>query len=94
MVDGDVLTAPARGLLPGIGRDVLCERMAEVVQRAATRDEWRGAAEVFTVSAFAGVTALTAVDDAPVGDGGPGPGPVARRAALLLHDDDRAGGRD
>ncbi|MCB0880763.1 MAG: aminotransferase class IV [Thermoleophilia bacterium] len=93
VVDGEVMTAPVRGILPGVGRDVLRERMPEVVERAATRDEWRAATEVFTVSAFAGVTAITAIDDAPVADGGPGPGPVARRAALALHDAARSGAR-
>lgn len=83
VVDGEVLTAQVRGILPGVGRAVLLEAMPEVVERAPMREEWARAGEVFTVSAFAGVEAVTSIDGVDVGQGTPGQ--VARRAAGLWH---------
>lgn len=80
--DGETLTAPVRGILPGVGRALVRELMPEVVERAADREAWQRASEVFVVSALAGVGAVVAIDDAEVGGGTPGP--VTRRAAGLF----------
>jgi len=70
---GEVLTAPVRGLLPGVGREVMLEFIPGVRERAAERAEWTGASEVVLVSALHGVVAVTSIDGRPVGDGKPGP---------------------
>jgi branched-chain amino acid aminotransferase len=75
VLDGELVTAPAHGLLPGVTR-------AAVMEIAATREAelpesgWRRAEEVFLTSAVAGVVPVVRVDGAPVGRGVPGP--VAR----------------
>ncbi len=73
VADGTLQTAPITGLLPGIGRAVVVELAGAVVEEAASRDRWRGAQEIFSVSAFRGVSAVAAIDGAPVGHGAPGP---------------------
>lgn len=70
---GEVLTAPVKGLLPGVGREVMLEFIPGVRERAAERGEWANAAEVVLVSALRGVVAVTSIDGRPVGDGAPGP---------------------
>lgn len=82
VTDGETLTAPVRGILPGVGRADVLELMPEVVERAPDREAWQQASEVFVVSALAGVGAVVAIDDAEVGAGTPGP--VTRRAAGLF----------
>jgi len=78
---GDVVTAPADGLLPGIAREV-CLAATGADERAAREDEWRAAREIVAVNAVRGAVAVTAVDGAPVGDGAPGP--LARALAAAL----------
>ena len=81
VVGGRVVTAPARGLLPGVTRAVLLERglaeEGELPERA-----WRTADEVFLTSAVTGVVAVVEVDGVPVGRGHVGP--AARRVQELL----------
>lgn len=81
---GRVLTAPARGLLPGVGREVALQLLPVVEVRAADEAEWRGADEILTVGVLAGVTAVTRLDGVPVGPGVPGP--VARRLTAEWRD--------
>lgn len=78
--DGVWWTAPAQGLLPGVGRAVLMGAVA-VREEALPEEAWRGAQEIALVSASAGVRPVTEVDGAPVGDGAPGPRAAALAAA-------------
>jgi len=79
VADGTLQTAPVAGLLPGIGRAVVVELAGAVLEEAAPLERWRGAQEIFSVSALRGVSAVSAIDGAPVGLGPPGP--VTRRLA-------------
>jgi len=78
-VEGGWATAPARGLLPGIGRAALME-LAPVREELLDRARWVAADEIVLVSAVAGVRAVVAVDDRPVGAGVPG-----RAGTALAH---------
>ena len=82
--DGEVLTAPARGLLPGVGREVMMSLIPGIRERAAEREEWTTAQEVVLVSALRGVVAVTSIDGRPVGDGRPGPMARGQQSALKL----------
>ncbi len=70
--NGDVVTAPVAGLLPGITR-------AEVLAHTGGREavlserEWRTADELFLTSAVTGVVAVAEVDGHPIGRGHVGP---------------------
>lgn len=81
VVAGQLVTAPVRGLLPGIARAVVIERMA-VREEALAEADWRSAAELFLTNAVRGVVPLTSVDERPVGDGRPGPVAAAARHEL------------
>jgi len=81
LADGEVVTAPADGLLPGIARAIGLAATG-AGERAAGEAEWRAAREVVVVNAVRGATAVTAVDGAAVGDGAPGP--LARALAGAL----------
>ncbi len=81
---GEVLTAPARGLLPGVGREVMMSLIPGVRERAAERAEWTAADEIVLVSALRGVVAVTSVDGRPVGDGMPGPMARGQQSAFVL----------
>lgn len=79
------LTAPATGLLAGVGRALLLEAVPRIRERAATRDEWTRADEIVLVGAFSGARSVVRLDGRPVGGGGHGPlaqacGRVLRRA--------------
>jgi branched-subunit amino acid aminotransferase/4-amino-4-deoxychorismate lyase len=80
-VDGELVTAPARGLLPGIARDVVAEALP-VREELLPAALWRGAEEIVVVNAVRGAAAVTAVDGRPVGAGIAGP--WARRAQDAL----------
>jgi branched-subunit amino acid aminotransferase/4-amino-4-deoxychorismate lyase len=73
VLDGVVTTAPVQGILPGVGRRIVCAEHGEVVFAAVSEHRWRAADEMFIVSALRGVTAVVAVDDRPIGSGSPGP---------------------
>ncbi len=81
VVDGELVTAPPLGLLPGLAR-------AEIIRRHPVREEalpesaWRAAEEVFLTNALRGVVPITDIDGVPVGDGSVGP--VARALAAEL----------
>lgn len=81
VVAGELVTAPARGLLPGIARGLLVERL-RVREEALEEEVWRAAAELFLTNAVRGVVPLVRVDGRAVGDGRPGP--VAARARAEL----------
>jgi len=81
VIAGEVVTAPARGLLPGITR-------AAVLAASGGREEilderaWRTADELFLTSAVTGIVAVVEVDAHPVGRGHVGP--VTRRMQEML----------
>ena len=81
VIAGEVVTAPARGLLPGVTR-------AFVLEAAGGREEvldertWRTADELFLTSALTGIVAVVEVDGHPVARGHVGP--VTRRMQELL----------
>lgn len=81
--DGEILTAPVKGLLPGVGREVMLEFIPGVRERAAERAEWTNATEVVLVSALRGVVAVTSIDGRPVGDGRPGPVARGQQSAFM-----------
>ncbi len=74
--DGRVAT-PARGVLLGITRQTALDLCAEIGIEAETRlvdaDSVRRADEIFITSTAGGIMPVTQVDDAPIGDGRPGP---------------------
>lgn len=82
--DGGVVT-PGRGVLEGITRRTALDLCAELgiaaAQRPLPADELRAADEVFISSTAGGIMPVTKIDDAPVGDGRPGP-TTARLAQL------------
>lgn len=78
---GEVVTAPADGLLPGVAR-AICLPAVGARERAAEEREWRAAREIVAVNALRGAVAITSVDGAPVGGGAPGPLAGALAAAL------------
>ncbi len=81
VIAGEVVTAPARGLLPGLTR-------AAVLAASGGREEilderaWRTADELFLTSAVTGIVAVVEVDAHPVGRGHVGP--VTRRMQEML----------
>ncbi|HMM49152.1 MAG TPA: aminotransferase class IV [Miltoncostaeaceae bacterium] len=81
VIDGRPVTAPARGLLPGVTR-------AAVIDRFGAREEilderaWRAADELFLTSAVTGVVSVVEVDGYPIGRGRIGP--VARAVQRFL----------
>jgi branched-chain amino acid aminotransferase len=80
-VGGEVVTAPANGLLAGVARAVAMAALP-VREEALAGPRWRAADEIVLTNAVAGAVAVVAVDGAPVGDGRPGP--LARRLAVAL----------
>jgi branched-subunit amino acid aminotransferase/4-amino-4-deoxychorismate lyase len=88
--NGGVLSTPATGagVLPGVTRAVVWELAEE--QGLAVRDgrfpfsELGGAKEVFTTSSVREVMPVVSLDDAPVGDGRPGPVAARLQEALRL----------
>lgn len=81
---GAAWTAPAEGLLPGVGRAVVLAAVPAIGERAVARAEWEAADEILLVSAVSGTRAVTRVDGRPVGDGAPGP--WARRLQEVLRE--------
>ena len=73
----DRLALESGSILAGVTRDILIERMPEIVVRVVREDELRAASEVMLVGTLSMVTAITRLDGRAVGDGGAGP--VARR---------------
>ena len=74
--DGRVLT-PAEGTLKGITRRTALELCAELAIPAEegplTAAALRAADEAFATSTAGGIMPVSRIDDAPVGDGRPGP---------------------
>lgn len=68
VLDGRIVTPPVEGILPGIARGVLIDRL-EVEVAHLSEPEWRGADEIAAVSALRGAMPITSIDGRPVGDG-------------------------
>lgn len=81
VVDGRLVTPPARGLLPGLTRAAVVDALGAEVREVSER-EWREAGEVFLTSAVSGVVSLVEIDGRPVFRGRVGP--VAREAQRML----------
>jgi D-alanine transaminase len=86
---GRLVTRPTdRAILAGVTRatlrDVLAREGIELIERAFTVTEARGACEAFVTSATNTVMPVVAIDGAPVGDGHPGP--IARRLRKVFHE--------
>ncbi len=82
VVDGVLATPPAHGLLSGIARQVLIERLRPDVEEISSADFER-AEEVFAVSALRGASPILTIDGRPVGTGQPGPRAGAANASLI-----------
>ncbi len=67
-----VSTAPADGLLGGVGRAVVMDAMA-VRQEALGEEAWRAADEIVLTNSVRGAIAVTVLDGTPVGAGHAGP---------------------
>ena len=76
-VEAGRVTTPAGTCLLGITRqtalDLLAEQNVEAVIGPIAPDELRRAEEVFITSTAGGILPVTRIDQAPVGDGEPGP---------------------
>jgi branched-subunit amino acid aminotransferase/4-amino-4-deoxychorismate lyase len=81
VIGGEYVTAPVHGLLPGVTRAVILERLG-AREEALPEREWRTADEIFLTSAVSGVVSVVEADGHPVGRGQVGPG--ARRAQELV----------
>jgi len=73
---------PALGAVAGIGLAVLRDATDDLAPGHLGATNVRSARELVAVNAVRGVRPIVALDDAPVGDGGPGP--VARRLAAAF----------
>lgn len=69
-------------ILAGVTRDVLCDALPEIEQRAVRREELDDADEIFLTGTRTVVASVTHLDHRPVGTGAPGP--AARRALETL----------
>jgi branched-subunit amino acid aminotransferase/4-amino-4-deoxychorismate lyase len=81
VIDGEYVTAPVRGLLPGVTRAVIIDAFG-AREAVLSEREWRTADELFLTSTVTGVVSVVEADGHPVGRGHVGPG--ARRAQELL----------
>ncbi len=87
VVDGDIRTHPLGNLiLPGVSRQVVVDLMHEngiaLVEKPVSQAELLRASEIFLCGTTTDVTAVVALDGAPVGSGAPGP--VTKRLQPLL----------
>ncbi|MEQ8558594.1 MAG: aminotransferase class IV [Henriciella sp.] len=86
--DGKLITRNlGHQILPGITRQAVLDRLSEtgleVEERAASVEEVREAAEIFTTAATSLVLPIITLDGKPVGEGGPGR--VTRRVQGLYY---------
>lgn len=81
VIGGELVTAPAWGLLPGIARAAVME-LLQVREESPAEADWRDAEEMFATSAVRGVVPITACDDRTVGSGHAGPITARVRTAV------------
>lgn len=74
---GGRLVSPGAGVLEGVTRSTVLEMARETNLDAGldriTADDLRQSDEIFMATTAGGITPVTTLDDAPVGDGRPGP---------------------
>lgn len=70
-VGGELVTAPASGLLAGVARSIVLEALA-VREVALGEDAWRAAEEIVLTNAVRGALSVVGVDGRPIGTGAPG----------------------
>jgi len=72
----------ALGAVAGVAREVLIERVPELVERVVLERELRSAREIVVANAVRGARPVVRLDGLPVGDGRPGPWAARLEAAL------------
>jgi len=81
--DGTPVTPPlTRGAVAGIAREILCERVPELVERDVHRSDLAQVRELVLANAVRGAVAVVRVDGHPIGSGVPGPASSRFRALL------------
>jgi branched-subunit amino acid aminotransferase/4-amino-4-deoxychorismate lyase len=81
--DGTPATPPlARGAVAGIAREILCERMPELVERDLGLADLARARELVLANAVRGAVSVVSVDGQRIGSGVPGPVAAHFRALL------------
>jgi branched-chain amino acid aminotransferase len=80
--DGQILTTPIKGILPGITRQVVLE-LATVREAVVEERTWSTATEIFVTSAVRGVVPVVRVDDRAL-DVGPVTIAMRTRVAAML----------
>jgi branched-chain amino acid aminotransferase len=81
--DGTAATPPlARGAVAGIAREILRERVPELVERDVTLSDLARARELVLANAVRGAVAVVSLDGRPIGSGVPGPAAEHFRALL------------
>lgn len=71
VIDGELITTPIQGILPGVTRALVMEHHP-VRETILTENAWRAAEEMFLTSAVRGAVAVVSVDGTPVGSGSAG----------------------
>ncbi len=80
---GELVTPPdGCGLVSGIARDVVLERVPGAVHREIPREALRTCAELVSVNSVRGASPIVRLDGEPVGDGAPGPWAARLEEAL------------
>ncbi len=72
VIGGELVTAPIRGILPGVTRSFVSE-MTTVREAVLEERVWRAADEMFQTSAVRGVVPIVACDGTRIGPGEGGP---------------------
>jgi branched-subunit amino acid aminotransferase/4-amino-4-deoxychorismate lyase len=80
VIGGELVTPPARGILPGITRAVVLE-LTGAREEMLDEPTWRAAEEMFLTSGVRGVVGVASCDGRVVGDGGEG---VTREVAAMV----------
>ncbi|HME69804.1 MAG TPA: aminotransferase class IV [Myxococcota bacterium] len=81
--DGTPATPPlSRGAVAGIAREILCERMPELVERDVSLSDLARARELVLANAVRGAVSIVSVDGRRMGSGVPGPAAAHFRALL------------
>ncbi|HKE10548.1 MAG TPA: aminotransferase class IV, partial [Myxococcota bacterium] len=81
--DGTLATPPlSRGAVAGIVREILCERMPELVERDVSLRELVRARELVLTNAVRGAVSVVSLDGHRLGSGAPGQAAAQFRAVL------------
>lgn len=80
-IDGNALTPPIRGILPGIARALAIES-GVVQERDLPPEKWASAEEIVALNSLRGPMPIHAIDRRPIGSSRPGPLASLLRRAL------------